>query len=176
MLLICSVRYLKAERTMTWHGEMRAHSSCHSMYSCSIWAYLINWNKSITHKRSMLFIVSLTASYTCSLRQGLWSCIQTDSKAFNSFLSTQGPKVKQYTAYSVHYCIEHLPWACSVSCLGYWRQSCRPVSCGIRLERPDWTLMGSYDVASLGICSCWLQAEELWHTMRCLIFCVVSYH
>lgn len=39
---------------------------------CCWWANRINTSKSITSKGSMLFIVSLTARYTCSMRPRLW--------------------------------------------------------------------------------------------------------
>lgn len=94
--------------------------------------------------------------------------IQTDSSTFNPFVSprhtrTPEPNNKWYTL-----CV-----------LFFFFFFTSPLSCWSvvgTVSSVTMTLMGSYDVASLGICSCCLQAEELWHTMSLLISVFTNYH
>lgn len=103
------------------------------------------------------------------------SCPHKDPGSLADFQGHFFSPSKTKTTHTAHHCVHHLPQACSVSCLSRLSKALRLVSCGIRLKHPDWTLMGSYDVSSLGICSCWLQAEGLWHTMSLLISWVLSH-
>lgn len=125
-----------------------------TLRSCFWWANRINTSKSIACKGSMLFIVSLTARYTCSMRPRLWCQIQTDRHAFNSFLTAQGLQGKPSETKGRKK--ERKKKQPTLDTISLKSQEPIKIKQASQLwpHGPDWILMGSYDVASS-------EAEEL---------------
>lgn len=168
----CDLRGVWRQRGQ-WQSRVRRRLAAHvPPRRGAFWVYLINWCKSITRRRSVLLSVSVTAGYPCRLRPGLWSSARAEFKLTAALLTplcllaTLGPQSP--TINGIH---------CVCSFFFFFTS---PLSCWSvvgTVSSVTMTLMGSYDVASLGICSCCLQAEELWHTMSLLISSVfTNYH
>lgn len=155
------VWYHRALRTMTRQAETLVRSSLMSLHVAAPFRLLSLIWANPSHIRDLCYSLSLRQPATrAALGPGLWNWIQTDSGAFNSFLPARGPKSENGKRW--------------VPCRLLGELS-RPLCCGALLGSPDWFPMGSYDAASLGSCSCWLQAVELWHTMRLLLFSVPAW-